>query len=533
MAKLEKYLLYVIALLTLAVYSPAMWCGFVDFDDPAMVSSNPYIQSGLTLESIRWAFTTGYMANWIPLSWLSHIIDIELFGLNPMAHHAGNVVLHVANTTLLFFFLRKVTAAPWRSALVALLFALHPMHVESVAWISERKDVLSGFFWILTLYAYSRYVERPGVARYVTVLGVFVLGLLSKPMLVTLPLILLLLDWWPLRRFSAQPMNQKVTPMRICLEKIPFILLSLCSSVITYWAQSADGVSYQGYTFVARIGRALVSYVTYLWMTVWPLDLAVIYPFEKYPPSQFKIFGSLLILFLITIVAIRLGKRFPYLLVGWGWFMISLLPVIGLIQIGQHSVADRYTYLPHIGLFILIVWGVSDLCERWRVQRRVVAGVSAAVLITFTTLTMIQLSYWKNSFTLFSHAVAVTQGNWVAHHNLGRVLQDQGKIDESIVQFTASINAKPSYALAFLGIGVAYHKKGDLLSSVQAYKNALMFEPAMQEARLGLGLVYNDMGEREKALQEYQILKDFGSPFAEELLAMILSSKSGGETNGR
>lgn len=519
---LEKYLPQLIMLLTLAVYLPALWCGFTDFDDPAMVSSNPYIQNGLTLESIRWAFTTGYMANWIPLSWLSHGIDIELFGLNPMAHHAGNVVLHAANTTLLFLFLRKVTGLPWRSALVALLFALHPMHVESVAWIAERKDVLSGFFWMATLYAYCRYTECPGSARYLAVVALFVLGLLSKPMLVTLPLILLLLDWWPLRRTSANSGVSSATPLRLIAEKTPLLLLSLGSSLITYWVQITDGVMAQGYTVMARAGRACISYLTYLWMTVWPVDLAVIYPFEKYPPTPFKMLASLGILLLLTVIALWLRRRLPWLIVGWGWYVISLLPVIGLIQIGQHSVADRYTYLPHSGIFILVVWGLESLRERWSISRQAATAAMVVLLVTLATLTVIQISYWKSSFTLFSHAIKVTKGNWVAHHNLGRLLLNEGKTDEAIEQFNAAIKAKPSHALAFLGLGVAWHFKKEFALSVQSFKSALMFEPTAREANLGLGLVYNDMGDMENAMEQYRILQETGSPYADELMNVLM-----------
>lgn len=520
-ANYEKYLLPTLVLVTLTVYLPALWCGFVDFDDPAMVVNNLYVQSGFTIEGIRWAFTTGYMANWIPLSWLSHMIDVQLFGMNPAAHHATNVFLHIANTMLLFLFLKKTSAAPWQSAAIASLFALHPLHVESVAWIAERKDVLSGFFWMLTLYAYCRYIEKPEAGRYLTVLGVFALGLLAKPMLVTLPVILLFLDLWPFGRVSQRLDTLPASKLRIVAEKIPLLLLSLFSSLITYWAQSADGVSYQGYTLAARAGRACVSYLTYLWMTVWPLNLAVIYPFDKYPPTQFKMLGSLLILLFISVLAFCLRRRFPYLLVGWGWYLISLLPVIGLIQIGQHSVADRYTYLPLIGIFIMISWGIADLRERWNLGIKPVTIFSVILLLLLATITLMQVRYWKNSYTLFSRAVAVTQGNWVAHHNLGRVLQDQGKTDDAIIQFLASIKAKPSYPLPFLGIGVAYHQKREYPLAVQSFKSALMFEPGMLQARLGLGLVYLDMGEKEKALEEYQTLKNLGSPYADELMQWI------------
>lgn len=523
---LEKWLLPVILLTTMSVFFPLLWCDFINFDDPPLITQNPYVQSGLTLDGIHWAFTTGYVANWIPLSWISHMLDVQLFGMNPAGHHLVNVLFHVAATAFLFLFLKKTTSAPWQSAAVALLFALHPLHVESVAWVAERKDVLSAFFWMLTMYAYCIYAEKPGIVRYVAVVVVFALGLLAKPMLVTLPIILLLLDWWPLGRLSSQVVAPRAMLFRLTVEKIPFLLLSVCSSVITFMVQDAAGTVSQGYTALARAGRVCVSYMTYLYMIVWPVDLAVIYPFSRYPPTKFIVMASILALLLITILALLLRKRCPFLITGWGWYLVSLLPVIGLIQIGQHSVADRYTYIPLIGVFVIVAWGVPLLVEKMHVSRSVLTIFAVVGVMLMIVLTSIQLTYWKNSFTLFDHAVKVTTDNWVAHNNLGLVYQADGNLDQAISQFKKSIKAKPSYALAYLNLGVVHRLRNESTQALEAFKWAVMFEPGNQEARLGLALVYLDLGKWELAMPEYEKLQAVDSSYAPELLKEINASRT-------
>lgn len=524
----QQYLLPQILLLTFFVYSPLLLCDFINFDDPALITDNPFVKAGLTLDGLRWAFTTGYVANWIPLSWISHMLDVQIFGMNPAGHHVVNILFHVANTALLFVTLKRTTSAVWQSAMVACLFALHPLHVESVAWVAERKDVLSTFFWMLTIYAYSLYSEKPGIGRYCTVAVLFVAGLLAKPMLVTLPIVLLLLDWWPLGRYVAQEKNMAATIRRLVAEKIPFMLLAAGSSYITYKVQEAAGSVSQGYTVVARCARVCVSYVTYLYMMIWPADLAVIYPFSKYPPSHFVVMMSLLALVAMTIAAFRMRVSYPYLIVGWGWYVITLLPVSGLVQIGQHSVADRYSYIPLSGIFVAAVWGAVKLAEKWHINRYVLATFSIAILVLLSVLTVVQLSYWKNSFTLFSHAVEVTRDNWVAYNNLGLTYKESGDLDEAIRQFKLSIEAKPSYALAYLNMGIVYRMQNESGQALDAFKLAVMFEPGNQEAHLGLALVYLDLGKRELALVEYQKLLSVGSPYVSGLLKEIDKSRLAG-----
>lgn len=520
--KRDYFIAASIAVVTLIIFSPLLWCDFVNFDDYALVTENPDVLAGLTIAGIRWAFTTGYVANWIPLSWISHMLDVQLFGLNPAAHHGVNILYHAANSMLVFVFFRRATGAPWHSAVVAFLFALHPLHVESVAWVAERKDVLSTFFWLLTMYAYLCYVEKPAVGRYMAVLGLFTLGLLSKPMLVTLPIILLLLDWWPLGRFSANDHNpRRATILRLCGEKIPLLLLSLCSSVITYLVQDATGTISQGYTLMSRAGKACIACLTYLYMMIWPMDLAVIYPFSRYPPSQASMVSAFLLLLLISALTIFFRKRYPFLITGWGWYLISLLPVIGLIQVGQHSVADRYTYISLTGIFVVIAWGVPRIAERMQLPVKLLAVLSAVLIIVLITLTEKQIGYWKNSFTLFNHAVNVTRGNWVAHNNLGIAYRSAGQLDEAINQFKLSITAKPSYSLAYLNLGIVYRMRSQFEMSFDSFTWAIMFEPVNQEARLGLGLVSLELGKTDVALAEYQRLLSVNSLYASSLLAEI------------
>ena len=509
--KLASYLLPAIILLTLAVFSPVIGNDFVNYDDPPFVLVNPNIQHGLTLEAIRWAFTTGLEANWIPLSWLSHMLDVQLFGLNPAGHHGVSLLLHTASTALLFLFLRRTTGAPWRSALVALFFALHPLHVESVAWVAERKDVLSAFFWMATLYAYARYAEQPGPGRYLLALLLFTLGLLAKPMVVTLPLILLLLDHWPLQRLSGTSL------WRLLAEKVPLFCLAGASSLITYLIHRAESSIAQDYTLPARIARVAVAYCAYLAKTFWPTKLAVIYPFEKYPPTPLAVGGALLLLLTITLLTIRFLRRAPYLLTGWCWYLVVLVPVIGFVQIGQHSIADRYTYLSLIGVFIMLVWSAPTLLPASLRSRPMLAPVAVALLAILSLLTVRQLRYWRNSTTLFTHAVAVTRGNWIAHNNLGQVLLEEGRLPEAITHFKASIDAKPSYEVAFLNLGIAYRRSGDYTQALDTFRQVLHFNAQNPAAHLELGLLYLEMGNLVMARIEHQVLTEYGSEYAENL----------------
>jgi len=523
----EYLLLPAIVLITLAVFSPVGWHDFINYDDDVFVYANPYIKDGLTFHGIRWAFTSAHEVNWIPLTWLSHMLDIQLFGMNPAGHHVVNVLLHIASSALLFMFFKRSTGSPWPSAVVALLFAVHPLHVESVAWVAERKDVLSAFFGMLTLYAYLRYTEKPGATGYILTLILFLFGLLSKPMLVTLPVVLLLLDWWPLGRCYTTEEGtiviKRAGMLRLLVEKIPFFILSACSSIITYMVQHAEGELFQGYTLLSRAGKACIAYVTYLYKMLWPVDLAVLYPFSKYPPSSAKIIISLLLLLSITGMVVWLWRRCPYLVTGWGWYMVTLLPVIGLVQIGQHSIADRYTYIPLIGIFMMVAWGMPQILEGWKSRDVFLTCLFAACLAAMIVLTSLQLRHWKNGFTIFSHALVVTEGNWVAHNNLGLILLNEGRTDEAIWHFRESLKAKPSYVLAWLNLGVAYKQVREFQAAIDAYRWVLQFDPGNPQALYVLGLIYVEMGDKERALEIYQNLMGSGSTDAPKLLELIKS----------
>jgi len=526
----DFYLLAAIMVVTLAVFSPVLWHDFISFDDDYFVYENSNILSGLNFEVIRWAFTSGHEANWIPLSMLSHALDIQMFGLNPAGHHAVNLLLHIASSCMLFLFFKRATGALWKSAAVACMFALHPLHVESVAWVSERKDVLSTFFGLLMLYQYLRYTEKPGISRYCATLVCFVLGLLSKPMLVTFPLVLLLLDWWPLNRIKlvsgSDHFLRRSGLTRLVIEKIPFIVLTICSSIITYRVQQVVGELQQGYTFVSRVGKSCIAYMTYLYKMIWPIDLAILYPFPKYPPSSAKILFSAVILMLITVAVIWGGKRFPFLITGWLWYLITLLPVIGLIQIGQHSVADRYTYIPLIGLFVVLAWGFPLLLDKCRYRASIIVGAAVCTLVAMLALTVLQLQYWKNSETIYKRTLEVTEGNWVIHNNLGLVYLNQGRIDKAFWHFDQSLKAKPSYSMAYLNLGAAYITINEFEKAVDAFKWSLQFNRPNPKAQFGLGVAYLGLGKREQALMEYQVLKELDPPLATMLLERISTRPS-------
>lgn len=511
-------------LIAITVYAPVLWHDFVIYDDPAYVLENPNILSGLTLEGIRWAFTSGFESNWFPVTRISHMLDVQLFGMNPSGHHIVSVLIHSASTALLYIFFNRTTKSIWLSVAIALLFGLHPLRVESVAWVSERKDVLCTFFGMLTLNAYARYVQQAQTRSYITALFFFALGLMSKPMLVSLPLLLLILDWWPLHRWGnsdANCKNQNMVTLRLLTEKIPFFALAACSSLITYLVQQSAGTVTQTYTFFVRIERACISYLVYLHKTIWPVKLAVIYPFSKYLPTTPAIIAAAVTLIVITLLSIRFRNQAPYLLAGWLWYLIAMLPVIGIIQVGQHSVADRYTYLPHVGVFILAVWGAASLASKWRYGNALLSMSFFIVTIVMITLTSMQLKYWKSSTTLFKHALSVTENNWIAHTNLGMVSLDKGNIDEAIMHFQNAVTAKPSYVPAYQNLGYAFRTKGDLLAARNAYQTASQIEPGNPKGHLGLGLIYTELGDSEGALKEYRSLQYLHPEYANVLLTAI------------
>ena len=459
-----------LCLLTLLAYGPVTRCGFVDFDDANYVSQNPKVQAGLTLKGVVWAFSTGHATNWHPLTWLSHMVDAQLYGLQPAGHHLSSLFLHLANTLLLFLLLNRMTGALWRSALVAALFALHPTHVESVAWIAERKDVLSTLFFMLTLLAYMKYVKKSEIRSleldvgrsvfgvrcsnctlwYGLALVLFALGLMSKPMLVTLPFLLVLLDYWPLCRFQLKTQNSKLkTLLPLLREKLPFFLLSALSSAVTYLVQHAGGatVSTAELSLTGRISNVLVSYVRYLGKLVWPESLSVFYP----RPAQWPVWqvaGSALVLALLTLLAVRLLSRARYVAVGWFWFLGTLVPVIGLVQVGEQAIADRYTYIPYIGLFILISWGAEEIGRRSRLLKVFIGLAAPCILAALLAATHAQTLYWQNTQTLFRHAVAITQDNPMAQQTLANALCQAGKLDEAEQHCLEALRLQPDFSEA-------------------------------------------------------------------------------------
>lgn len=515
-----RWLLPSLLVVTFLVYLRVGWHDFINFDDDVFVYENPVVAAGLTVEGIKWAFTTAHEVNWIPISWLSHMLDVQLFGMHPGPHHLVNLLLHIGSTALIFLFLRRTTGYPLRSGAVALLFALHPLHVESVAWIAERKDVLSTFFGMLTLFCYARYAVKPCISRYLLTLASFILGLLSKSMLVSFPLVLLLLDWWPLKRFSNCRGDNGGVP-RLLIEKVPFVIFAAAVSVITYFAQQGEGELTQGYTIMSRAGRAAIAYLTYLKMMVWPVDLAIIYPFSKYPPTVLAMAGSAFVLLFLTAASLWYSRRYPVMITGWLWYMVTLLPVSGLIQIGQHSVADRYTYIPLIGIFIVIVWGACDIAGHFEKGKTLLAAVAIPLLAGMIVVTSLQLRYWKNGFTLFEHAVSVTTGNWVALNNLGLFYLNDGRTDEAMRLFRESIAAKPTYALAYLNLAAAYLTTERYQDALDSLQWAVRFDPNNPKVHFALGTVYHHLGEREKAMAELRVLRDKGAHEADMLLQII------------
>jgi tetratricopeptide (TPR) repeat protein len=500
------------------VYSPVCHFEFLNYDDDDYVTANAHVQSGLTLHGLAWAFTSNYAANWFPLTWLSHMLDWQLWGGRAGAHHRVNVFLHVVNALLLFGVLTRMTASPWRSALVAGLFALHPLHVESVAWVSERKDVLSTCFWLLTVWAYVRYVERPGGWRYLSALGLYALGLMAKPMVVTLPFVLLLLDYWPLGRTPwAKPAAREnaSTPLgQLINEKLPFLALAALSCALTYWAQHGGGAvaSLDTVPLAMRIANALLSYVGYIGKTLWPVRLAVFYPM----PARFAVAAVLLAgvgLAGITAAVLGSARRAPWFVTGWFWYLGILVPVIGLVHVGQQSMADRYTYVPSIGLFIMMCWSVPSPARKRPIMKVITYLTAGAVLAICAALSRIQVEYWKDSETLFRHALDVTRDNWLAHSNLGVALAQTGKVQEAITHYEQALRIKPDYAKVHFDLGIAFGRAGRVPEEIEQLEHALRLQPDFADAHNNLGIALVQAGRIPEGIEQLehtlQILPEF------------------------
>jgi len=476
---------------------------FINYDDNVYVTDNLHIYQGLTVDNIIWAFTTGYASNYHPLTWLSHMLDISLFGLNPGWHHLVNVFFHIANTLLLFFILNRMTGAFWRSIFVSALFAFHPLHVESVAWAAERKDVLSTFFFMLTILAYILYVEKPLLRRYLLVLFLFILGLLSKPMLVTLPFVLLLLDYWPLSRFE---LKAKI-PFHLIWEKIPLFILVAISSIVTFFVQQSGGAvkSLELFSLKVRIANALVSYADYIGKMIYPLNLAVLYPHPGSNLPLWQVLVAVFLLLFISVFVIWKIKKLPYLFVGWFWYIGMLFPVIGLVQIGGQSMADRYTYISLIGLFIMISWGVPDILKKWHYQRLFLSVSTGIILSALMILTWIQLGYWKDSLILYEHALKVTSNNDLAHNNLGVALAKlKKKYDEAISHYYKALQIRPNHVKAHTNIGVALGEKGMYKEAIPHYYKALRIYPDYAYAHNNLGFALAKLGRFREAIVHFK-----------------------------
>ncbi|SPF31236.1 putative TPR domain protein [Syntrophobacter sp. SbD1] len=597
MSKNKVLLIYILlTVATLAAFWQVTRCDFISLDDPLYVTENPHIANGITAESVRWAFNSIYAGFWHPLTMISLMLDVQLFGSNPHGYHLTNLLFHIASTLLLFFVLNRMTNAPWRSAFVAALFALHPLHVESVAWVAERKDVLSAFFWMLTLAAYVFYVERPRLRTYLCVLALFIMGLMAKPMLVTLPFIMLLLDYWPLQRLGAgsgeqearsrdqgaasktedtslkreafsankrkrkspkKPADQALTQssvlspqsfapgpqsfpfgpqssvLRLIVEKIPFFVPILLFSVLTY---TSEGEAVGHYPLGVRISNALVSYVLYIAKMFWPARLAVYYPYHWTWPF-WQPAGCAFLLFAVTVTVILTAKRFPYLATGWMWFAGALVPVIGIVQIGSFEMADRYTYIPLIGLFIMVAWGVPELLERRHIRREILFPVSGLILVCLSIVTWTQAGYWTNSISLYDHTLKVTldnyfiynnraivnaqSGNYVqaiadfnkaieintdspdAFFNRGNAYARLGNNTLAIADFTRAIEINSQDARVYKSRGIAYHKLGKNTPAIEDYDKAIELEPESADAHCNRGNAWYDLGDYEHAISDY------------------------------
>jgi tetratricopeptide (TPR) repeat protein len=510
----NKYYLIVICLFlilsTLIAYWQLQHHDFINFDDEVYVVKNYHVQDGISIKSIKWAFTAYSASNWHPLTWLSHMLDYQLYGLKPAGHHLTSRFLHIINVLLLFVVFIKATNNIWQSSLIAALFAIHPVHVESVAWVAERKDLLSTFFWLLTLWFYIKYVEHRSIYRYFPVLLFFAFGLMSKPMVVTLPCVLLLLDYWPLNRFRASDFipyltsRQHLSLFSLIIEKIPLFILSAISCVITFYAQKYGGAvaSLDFIPYKIRISNAIISYINYLINMFWPFNLGVFYPYPEYFPF-WKIMVSLLILISITFFSIKLKQK-PFFLVGWLWYLGTMVPVIGIIQVGSQSMADRYTYIPSIGISIIIAWGVPEIFSKFRYKRPFLLALTSVFLFLLMILTWIQVSYWKNSISLFKHTIRVTEKNYTAYNSLGVALASQDKFDDAILNYKHALCIKPDYTSALNNLGNALENKGHYDEAIKHYLKVIEIDPNYVGAYLNIGNIMQKEDRFDEAISNYK-----------------------------
>lgn len=539
---------------TFAVYLQVAGFDFIQIDDPQQVSANPHVQAGFTADGIRWAFRSVVASNWMPITLLSHMMDCELFGIASGKHHLTNVVLHAISAVLLFLIFRRATQTRWPSAFVAFVFALHPLHVESAAWIAERKDVLSTLFWFLALYAYVYYSERPSTRRYLVVMALFSLGLMSKPMLVTFPFTLLLFDLCPLRRFDS---------LRILWEKLPMFSLAALIATVTYFVQRSSGAFSLPVPLTARLENALQSYVIYIGQMFWPARLAAIYTFPEKISTISVLAAAVIILTISALVIANLRQR-PYYAVGWFWYLGTLVPVIGLVQVGFQSHADRYMYIPMIGLSIALAWGAADAVERWPAIRTTVAPVFALSCLSCMVLAFQQTSYWRNTETLYQHAVDVTSDNWMAegylgsylmkrpgrraeavqhleaalrihpdtsatHNNLGLCMLDAGLYDAALTHFQTAMRLEPGTAAPLNNAGLSLMRKGDYAGAIPYLTAALRAEPDAMEIHEHLGIAFSMVpGRDSEAISNFEQAIRLNPGFADARYRLgLLFAKTG------
>ncbi len=484
-----------LVVVTLVVFGSVLPKTFINYDDDVYVTANRHVQEGLTGGSIAWAFTTTEASNWHPLTWLSHMLDVQLYGLDAAKHHWTSLLLHAANAALLFLVLVRMTGALWRSAAAGALFALHPLHVESFAWIAERKDVLSTLFWLLTLAAWLRFLEARSAGRYAAVVALYALGLMAKPMLVTLPFALLLLDVWPLGRWTSSWAG-------LVREKAPLFVMSAASCVVTAVAQRNGGAlqGFEHFPFSDRLANAIASCATYLGKTVWPASLAVFYPHPHVGLLTWRVAGSALAIAALTVLAIRTARSYPFVAFGWFWYLGTLVPVIGLVQVGGQGMADRYTYVPLIGVFVAVAWGLGEVAEASRLYTNTVAVGACVCLAAFLFVARVQLGTWADRETLFRHALAVTSDNWLAHHNLGTILFNQGKPDEAIVQLNETLRLQPNHTEAHYNLGLALERVGKHAEAISEFERALALRPTFAKAHNNIAIILAGEGRTDEAI---------------------------------
>jgi len=515
-SKYQTVLIYIgLLLVTVVAFANVRNCGFV-YDDRAYVQENEYVKAGLKSDSIKWAFTSSHVGNWHPLTGITHMLDCQLFGLNPAGHHVTNLLIHTANVLLLFWVLKNMTGAVWPSAFAAALFAIHPLRVESVAWISERKDVLSGLFWILTMAAYARYVKRANLASYLLVIVSFSMALMSKPMVVTLPFVLLLLDYWPLKRFeqfhgASGPVLKDFLKSKLVLEKLPLLVLAAAVSAATFMIQKGAGAffSLKNLPIGWRIANALVAYAKYIGKMIWPRNLAVLYqhPLDSLPLWQVLV--AVFVLAGISAIVIYSYRRRPYLSLGWLWYMGTLVPVIGIVQVGSQAIADRYTYLPSIGINIMVAWGFSQLSGSWRHKKAALATAAAVVIAVLLVCTRLQVRHWTDRIALYGHTVAVTKDNQMMHNNYGTALFDAGRFEEAAEQYRHAIRIEPKYFEARINLGKTYIGQKRFARAAEYFRHLIKLRPDHLEANVLLAkILLIDLGDVAAAVKQYrQILQ--------------------------